>query len=118
MNFLKHTAGPWSVTAGNLIRVMSPDNNSICGVHRRGIGTGVYNVEEVLANAHLIKASPDLLIVAIVDLIFSEIGYTETARRQLAEYGITNLPALTTEFANWQRSIRMQAIHRAGVVDR
>ena len=56
-----HTPGPWRAINGNLIRV-APKNNpsTICGVHKRGVHLDKYDEAEVLANAYLIAATPEM----------------------------------------------------------
>lgn len=57
----KHTAGPWRFTNGIVPRISTPNGQSICGMHKRGIQKGDFSQEEFEANGHLIKAAPDLL---------------------------------------------------------
>ena len=58
------TPGPWGVSNGDLVRVNAVQATSnpvvICGVHRIGRYVGKERKGEVLANARLIAAAPDL----------------------------------------------------------
>ena len=64
---VSHTPGTWSFSVGNLVRVSAPGADGwqspvvVCGVHRIGRLTGKERDAEVLANARLIAAAPDLL---------------------------------------------------------
>ena len=61
----KFTPGPWVASFGHLIRVNPYGSEScIAGVHRRGRYTGKQDEEQVIANAHLIAAAPDLFRLA------------------------------------------------------
>ncbi|MBI1682346.1 hypothetical protein [Caulobacter hibisci] len=60
----QHTPGPWSVSAGDLIRVKPKASNEVvAGVHRIGKHSGRPEAE-ALANARLIAAAPELLAAA------------------------------------------------------
>ncbi len=85
-----HTKGPWCVSNGHLLRIAAKDSDwktpaTICGVHRIGKRIGRQRTKEVLANAHLIAAAPDLLD-ALKEMVSSfpllrdgALGYEEDA---------------------------------------
>ena len=62
---MPHTPGPWSVTVGKHIRITARHGDDsravIAGVHRIGSHRGRDTTPEILSNAYLISAAPDLL---------------------------------------------------------
>lgn len=60
MSNVKHTPGPWS-SASDGAEVFSPELAPICFVHGANIESQYRTSENVLANAQLIAAAPDLL---------------------------------------------------------
>jgi len=62
----KHTPGPWILGDENnqgCSVVIGATHNLLCGLDRQDANTGIVVIErdEMLANAHLIAAAPDLL---------------------------------------------------------
>jgi hypothetical protein len=62
---MPHTPEPWSLTVGKHIRITArhgPHSNAvIAGVHRIGVTRGQGVPPEIMGNAYLISAAPDLL---------------------------------------------------------
>lgn len=87
---MTHTPGPWSVSNGELLRVLAVGTNqSVCGVHRVGSRGGIANGDP-LANARLIAAAPDLL----------------AALKDAPDFGGEPKTAFGREYREWQERAR------------
>ena len=62
---MPHTPEPWSLTVGKYIRITArhgPHSAAvIAGVHRIGVKRGRGVSPEIMGNAYLVSAAPDLL---------------------------------------------------------
>jgi hypothetical protein len=59
---MTHTPGPWVAGHGRLVRVIAKGTGEcICGVHRLGKNVGEDRYAEIISNARLIAAAPQML---------------------------------------------------------